>query len=98
MAVIFVMLLRMQAAATATAGLGHTGGLFAGTEPGFADFRSQAIFRVKLRARLYKCRRGNDLTGLCALGIVFVVINLVAIADRPSKQHDMSRFHGKLFR
>src|SRR5262249_18920509 len=60
MAVIFVVLFRMQTCPTTTAALGHSGGFFPRAKPGLPNFGPQAIVGIKLRTGLDKRRWGND--------------------------------------
>ena len=97
MAVVDVVLLGVQAAAPAAFAARHTGGLFAGAEPRLARLGPQVIVGIELRAGLHERRRRDDGAWLRVLGVVRVVINLVGVANRAGKQHDVARLNGKLF-
>src|ERR1700739_1115730 len=93
-AVIFEMLLRMQAAAAAGAIL-DTARCLAGAEPGLAWTPTQRIVRIELGHRLREGGRSDYAGGLGLLRGFGVVIDGVHVADRTREQHDVARFDGE---
>src|SRR5436190_553830 len=91
MAVILEVLFGMETttatttATAATAAALHACGFLARAKPGLPDSGPQGIVGIKLGTGYRKGRRGNDGPRLGGLGIAFVSINLVVVANGTGK-------------
>src|SRR5579872_1932442 len=93
-AVIFEMLLGMQAA-TAGRAFGDAAGRLAGAEPGLARPPAQRIVRIELRHRLREGGRRDDATDFGLLRCFGVVVDRIVVADCAGEQHDVTRLNGE---
>src|SRR5262245_46659249 len=100
--VVFVMLFGVQSAAattaaTATRSAFDTRRLLARAEPRLSCFRPEKIVWIELCARLYERRRCDDRSGFSLLRVIRIVVQLIVVADRTRKHHDVARFDRESF-